>query len=165
MTDTEVKEKVIFLSDRGPNIKYGLINAGYIRLNCYAHLIHNLVSNMLSKKSVQEMITQAAKLTAYVKNSGMNSQLKSFLKLYTKTRWNSVFTMFDSIITEYQTTYDLLLYKQRVMNEHGFKNSKQPDNSLSDLITVINLPELIKIKTFLEPFKVGNKKNRHILLK
>lgn len=38
LSETDVLVYVTFLSDRGANIKYGLINAGYRRLTCYAQL-------------------------------------------------------------------------------------------------------------------------------
>lgn len=49
LTEHEVKEHVRFLSDRGPDIKYGLKNYGFKRITCYAHIIHNLVSKMLTE--------------------------------------------------------------------------------------------------------------------
>lgn len=154
--EAEVKEKVIFLSDRGPNIKYGLIHAGFIRLNCYAHLIHNLVSHMLTEETVKATISACAKLSAYFKNTGLNNRLHTTLKLYSTTRWNSVFTMFDAIANQYQAIYDLLVFKQRIVNEDRLKRGKRPENTIVDLITVISHHDLTKIRDFLEQFKVCN---------
>lgn len=97
-SEAEVKEHVLFLSDRGPNIKYGLNNAGFIRLTCYAHIIHNLVSYMFDEPRVMAIIKQCSSLLSYVKNSGMNEDLKTSLKPHTAIRWNSVFLMIDAII-------------------------------------------------------------------
>lgn len=154
MNEDEVKEHVLFLSDRGANIKYRLINAGFIRLTCYAHIIHNLVSHMLSEKRVKEIIQQCSVLSSYVKNSGMNKHLKTSLKRHTPTRWNSVFMMVEAIINNYQDIYEALIVKQRWRNEYNIKNGKQPDNELSELLTVLNRKELEELMTFLEPFKV-----------
>lgn len=123
-------------------------------------MIHNLVSKMLSEEHIEQIVAVSAKLSAYIKNSGLNNKFKTSLELYTKTRWNSVFTMIDAIITEYQAIYDLLVYKQRVLNEDRFKRNKQPKNNITDLITVLKQEELIEIRNFLEPFKVGFEKNQ-----
>lgn len=153
-TENEVKEHFIFLSDRGPNIKYGLINAGFIRLTCYAHLIHNLVTHMLDHTRVKEMIKKCCALSSYIKNSGLNKKLNTSLKTFTATRWNSVFIMIDAIIKNYQDIYDLLIMKQRLRNESRIKYNQQPDNSISELVTVLNIAEMEIIRIFLEPFKV-----------
>lgn len=82
LSEAEVKENVLFLSDRGANIKYGLNNAGFIRLTCYAHIIHNLVSYMLDEPRL-EIIKRCSSLSSYMKNSGMNKHLKISLKPHT----------------------------------------------------------------------------------
>lgn len=154
LSEGEIKRHVIFLSDRGPNVRYGLTKAGFIRLTCYAHMIHNLVSYMLDEKSVQVLIKQSTCLSSYVKNSGLNKELKMGLKLYTKTRWNSVYSMVDVIINNYQDLYELLISRQRLRNEARISCNQQPDNVISDLVTNINLTELTRLRDFLAPFKV-----------
>lgn len=164
ITEDEVLQHVTFLSDRGPNIKSGLANGGFSRLNCYAHLLHNLVSRMLTETKVTQIVAQTAKLSAYFKNSGLNTKLKTSLKLYTTTRWNSVFTMIDAIITEFNAAYELLVYKQRVVNEERLKRNKRPENSLTDMASVLNHEELIQIRDFLQPFKVSFEKTKNLRL-
>lgn len=157
LTETEVKKHVVFISDRGKNIKYGLIRAGFIRLTCYAHIVHNLVSHMLGDERVKGIIKQCSTLSNYVKNTGLNPKLKTSLKTYTSTRWNSVFTMVDAILKNYKEVYELMIMKQRLRNEYRLKNRQQPDAEISDLITVIDTKELEAICQFLKPFKVCNK--------
>lgn len=150
----EVKNKVVFVSDRGPNIKYGLINAGFMRLTCYCHIIHNLVSAMFAEPRVKDTIQDASSLSSYVKNSGMNVHLKNSLKRYTTTRWNSVFIMIDAIIESHNKLYDLLYEKQQIVNDEKIKQRKKTDNSIIDLLTKIKFENLIEIHKFLQPFKV-----------
>lgn len=88
--EDDVKKYVVFISDRGSNIKYGLIRNGFERLTCYPHIIHNLVSYMLTEARVKLIISQASELSAYMKNSGLNMLLKTTLKRSVSTRWNSV---------------------------------------------------------------------------
>lgn len=104
----EVKQFVTFVTDRGSNFKYGIKDAGFERLTCYAHILHNLVSAMLQIEVVQEIITNAAKLTSHFKNQGLNAKLKTSLKLYTATRWNSVLII---LLSSTQTYFFLNLVK------------------------------------------------------
>lgn len=56
LSDFDVKSNIIFLSDRGPNIKWGLISSVYHRLTCYAHIIHNLISAMINEEKVKSIV-------------------------------------------------------------------------------------------------------------
>lgn len=154
LNSTEVKQRVKFVSDRGPDIKYGLLRNGYKRLTCYAHIIHNLVSKMLTETKINEIILKCSQLSSYVKNTGLNKHLKISLKRYTSTRWNSVFSMIDSIITSFSEVYKMLTTKQRLRNESRINAGKLPDQEILNLIGELNLSELKQIKNFLEPFKV-----------
>lgn len=154
MNEDDVKKYVVFISDRGSNIKWGLINGGFIRLTCYAHIIHNLVCAMFNEENMKTLKSQCAELTAHVKNGGLNRKLKPSLKLYTTTRWNSVCIMIDAIVKNYHAIYDLLSEKQRLRNEQRLKQRKQPDNVVVELITVLKQEELISVRDFLLPFKV-----------
>lgn len=154
LTEETVKENVLFISDRGSNIKFGLIKAGYIRLTCYAHIIHNLVSAILKEETVSAIIKKCTELCSYMKNSGLNKELKTTLKMCVSTRWNSVYIMINSIIDMYDAVYDLLLSRQRALNEMRLKQGRQPENSLTELVTSLCLADLVKIRDFLKPFKV-----------
>lgn len=144
----------MFLSDRGKNIKYGLLRNGFIRLSCYAHLIHNLVCYMLDDEYVKEIVNQAAKLSSYVKNSGLNKHLKTSLKRHTSTRWNSVYVMLKAISDNYRDVYELLVTKQRLLNEARWKNKQQTNNEISELITALEPEKMDELIKFLVPFKV-----------
>lgn len=154
MSRSDVLDYVIILSDRGPNIRYGLIKAGFIRLTCYAHIIHNLVTAMLQQSRVGNIIKLSSKLSAYMRNSGLNSKLRTSLKNYTCTRWNSVYIMIKEIIKNYQAVYDLLCKKQTSINEARLRQNMQPETTLLDLITDLSKTDLITLCEFLEPFKV-----------
>lgn len=62
--------------------------------------------------------------------------------------------MMEAIILNYQEVYELLIMKQRLMNEARLRSYQQPDTSLSDLVMDINLVDLKEIRDFLQPFKV-----------
>lgn len=149
-----MKKHVVMLSDRGSNIKFGLLNAGFTRLTCYAHIIHNLVTEMFKEESVKQLVNQCADLCTYFKRSGLNKNLKKSLKIYTTTRWNSIFTMVDAVIEMYNEIYEILVAKQRAQNELRMQQKKQADNSLTELLTSIDLDQLTRLRDFLRPFKV-----------
>lgn len=154
LTSAEVKKHVIFVSDRGPDIKYGLINNGFKRLTCFAHFIHNLVSKMLTEANVKKIVDNCARVASFIKNTGLNKHLKSSLKRFTPTRWNSVYKMIDSIIENYGEIYKVLTARQRLRNEGRINSQKNPDEEILNLITALKKSELVSIKSFLEPFKV-----------
>lgn len=58
LTETEVKEKNYFITDRGGNMKTALADCK--RINCYAHVINNIVQHMCSVKEMSDIITKAA---------------------------------------------------------------------------------------------------------
>lgn len=152
LSEQEVKQHVLFVTDRGANIKYGLIRNGFRRLTCYAHIIHNLVCRMFTCEDVKRVISYAAKLTAYFKLCGFNRRIPTSLKLYTSTRWNSVYIMLNEIIKNYRAIYDILVEKQQAVNENNRKSA--PETKVIDMITCLKLDELVEIRDFLEPFKV-----------
>lgn len=142
-SEEDIRKFCIFLSDRGPNVRYGLEGFGLIRLNCYAHLINNLVKFMLEDPTVKSIIQSASTLASYLKNAGLNQHLKSTVKTYSKTRWNCVYVMLATIVKNHDGIFDVLSEKQRAMRK----------NDLLPMITVLNMCELTKICNFLETFK------------
>lgn len=154
LTNDEVKEHVHFVSDRGPDIKYGLIRNGFKRITCYAHIIHNLVSKMLTQTQVMKIVEKCAELSSYVKNTGLNKFFNPTFKRYTKTRWNSIYVMIDCIIKNFSELNKLLTVRQRLRNESRINNNKQADQDILSLVTNLNNSELVAIRDFLAPFKV-----------
>lgn len=141
-SEEEVKQFVTFVTDRGSNFKYGLISAGFSRHNCYAHLIHNLIKAMLTPARVKEITKTAAKITAFVKNSNINSQMKNTIKSFSKTRWNGAQTMLESIAVNFNELYDLLYQRQR----------RNPKENCFDSINSLNVAEVMAVSKFLKQF-------------
>lgn len=164
LTEAEVKENIYFVTDRGPNIKYGLIRAGFKRITCYAHIIHNLVSAMFMETKVKEIIQKANALCSYVKVTGLNTRLETSLKRHVSTRWNSVYIMLNSILNNFEAVRDLLIEKQLIVNQEKLKQNRPTDNTISELVTSLNKKDLVDIRDFLEPFKVISKKNLFLTL-
>lgn len=144
--EEEVKKYVTFVTDRGGNLKFGLRSSGYERHSCYAHLVHNLVTAMLRFQDMDGTVKAASKLASYMKDRGLNGKLKTSLKTYTSTRWNSTFMMLNSILENYEGIIEVLNEKQRA-TKIGPKN-------LVDMVTCISKNTLNKVCDFLKPFKM-----------
>lgn len=135
-----VKEYVTFVTDRGSNLKAALKD--YDRINCYAHLINNIVNEMCGVDTVKTVIFNASKLVKYFKHSGLNSKLSLTLKSYSETRFNTVYYTLWSI---YEMYSEIIL----LLNE---KEKTDPRIPLIQKITCINKLVLKEICDFLNSF-------------
>lgn len=106
---------------------------------------------MIKDNEVNAIKKNASDLSSYVKNCGLNKKLKTSLKIFTATRWNSIFIMLNAIIENYHTVHELLSEKQRVYNAkyNVFKTD------ITEKITNLNLSQMIEIRNFFEQFKVN----------
>lgn len=135
--------------DRGSNLKFGLRDENMIQTYCFCHIINNIVSELLKQDEVKKIIAAASDLASYIKNGGLCKRLNSTLKTFSKTRWNSVSIMFDSIIENYAKIVDILTEKQRELNSSRTSQNKQP----LDYISHVDISAMSEIADFLKPFK------------
>lgn len=99
-------ENVTFVTDRGTNMVSALRNSNHI--HCFAHLINNTVDKILKKL---DCVRAATAIVKYFKSSG-NNKFGISLKSNVSTRWNSVFYMIDSILTNYAELSRILRTKR-----------------------------------------------------
>lgn len=92
---------------------------------------------MLAEPTVKIVVTNASQLSSYMRNSGLNSKLKSSLKKHTSTRWNSAYMMLREIISNYQEIVDVLNQKQRVVKKNV---------DVLKYITCLKMTELIELE-------------------
>lgn len=104
-------DQIVFVSDRGSNIKKAL--EPYSSIHCFAHMVNNLVNNML--KNIDTTITAVKARVKYFKVTGLNSVLEETLKSYVKTRWNSVYYMIKSVISNWEQINEILRSKGGLM--------------------------------------------------
>lgn len=141
ITEEDIKEeRVTIVSDRGSNVKLG---REYRQVFCYAHILNNIISHMLDLDEIKTMIKHASSLCSYVKNHDLNKFLDFSLKKYVPTRWNSVHTMFDSIIKNYVNIW-LALNEKKIQN---------PESNALSYITPIKLEDLEAVANILKVFK------------
>lgn len=143
LTSDEIIDKITFITDRGGNMRTALTDC--VRLNCYAHIINNIVQKMCKLDYVYGLITKAASLVRYMKITGLNGneQLISSLKSYCETRFNTVVDMFESIERNYYGILNLLQEKQQ----------KTKQTNLLTKITCLDNGELKLIVDFLKIFR------------
>lgn len=132
----------MFSINRGPNLKINdddIIN----RLNCYCHILNNIVAHMCAIDPVKKIIDDTSSLVSYVRNSGLGVKCKPQLKKYVTTRWNTVYDMLSSVSLNFVKLGQILLEK-----EEADKNA----NVMSKLST-ISRTNLEIIAEFLKKFK------------
>lgn len=138
-------EKIVrfqFFFNRGTNVKIDddeVIN----RVNCYCHLLNNIVSNMCAIASVKILIDNTSSLVSFVRNSGLGSGCEPQLKKFITTRGNSVYDMLSTVNLNYSKIGQILLDK-----EVADRNS-----SLMHKLTVIPRTDSEIVAEFLKPFK------------
>lgn len=142
-SENDVARYVTFISDRGPNIRYGLIKYGLDHLYCYMHMLNNISGKMLSVPDVKQMINNGSELCAYMKNTGLNSRLPKTLKLFSPSRFNGVCIMFGSILeADFNLITEILLEKQRLTK-----------TDLVSKVTALNKQEIRPVHDFLATIK------------
>lgn len=122
--------KLVFVSDRGSNMVKAL--EPYESINCFAHMMNNVVNKMLTE--VEKTVTAVKSLVKYFKVTGMNSALDETLKSYVKTRWNSVYYMIKSVISNWDDIVRILTSKKET---HRLLNIS-PETLQVHIIILIN---------------------------
>lgn len=141
-TEIDVRSSIHFVTDRGS--QYKAIDK-FQRANCFAHMLHNIVSAMCKDVELNEIISNAKSLVRYVKKAGINYRSNLRLKSYCETRWSTVFTMLSSIVSKFEDIY-------KVLEERQNQNKKYSD--CLKYIECLHKSTLSAIVSFLEPFKV-----------
>lgn len=124
-------EKLVFVSDRGTNIRAAL--RSYESICCMAHMIHNVVEKILHKNPI---VAAVSSIVRYFKASGQSAMFEQTLKSLVPTRWNSVHTMFKSVIRHWNEIVEILQRRRTHLDD----------------LSSISLEELKLIHDFLEPF-------------
>lgn len=134
-------------SDRGGDVRYGIQDEGITQIFCYGHIINNIVAAMHKVPELKEMISSASELASYLSNSNLSDLLDTTVKNFVPTRWNSVQTMFWSIVQNYHKISEALAAKQGATS--NWNGRKAPLEYLKN----INVLQMQLIANFLKPFK------------
>lgn len=127
---------------RGPNVKFDddeLIS----RLNCYCHILHNVVEVMCDIPTVKKIVKDVSALVTFLRNSGLGVKCEPQLKKYVDTRWNTVYDMFKSVLLNYSQIGKILLEKEEA----------DASADVMQKLTAIYRVDLDFITEFLKKFK------------
>lgn len=127
-------EKLIFVTDRGANIKKALDVS--TRINCFPHFINNTVKHACKTDILETLLSACKKLVRYIKISGLNNEFEISIKCSVTTRFNSTLTMIESILLNWRKLNEILVQKNETQRLEN-----------------IDFDILEQLKTFLEPFR------------
>lgn len=82
-----------------------------------AHMINNAVCRMVAE--VDDTITSVTSLVKYFKVTGLNCALPSSLRSNVSTRWNTVYYMLSSLISNWDDVIKILISKNE---QHRIQN-------------------------------------------
>lgn len=110
-----------------------------VRINCYCHLLHNVVVSMCAVEPVKKIVDDTSSLVSLIRCSGLGSTCEPKLKKYVSTRWNTVYEMFNSVSTNYVRISEIILEK---VIADGISNNMDrltviPQNALKDIIVCL----------------------------
>lgn len=144
VSEQQIIENITWVTDRGLNIKNALDKCK--RMNCYAHIINNIVKYMCEKDSeMKDIVSNGASLVRYMKLATVDKKkLKTSLKSHCETRWNTVYYMLFSIIDNYAEIYQILSEKER---------SSSVNKHITEKLTCLDKRVLESVCSFLELFK------------
>lgn len=170
-----------FITDNGSNIN----KTFNLWLPCTCHNLNLSLSHAFDEKFmnsiplIENTIKLSKEMVRYFKKSGLNKKLTKTLKQSVNTRWNSIFTMLESIYTSWDEIKNIL-NEQSKSNKYimpnkdivfelisilePFKNAS--DELSSNSIVTINkvVPWKYKIKLHLELCKEKTSNNEFSLL-
>lgn len=137
---------MVFVTDRGKNIINAMKLLKIERLNCYDHLLNNVVGKVCQIDVIEHVLQPVRALVKFIKIGGHNNKLEKSLKSHCPTRWNTQHDMGESV----DENFDRLETILNDMNE-------------SHRITAINRLHLKEIILFLKVFKTISVELEHSL--
>ena len=104
---------VVFVTDRGANMLAALRN--FVHISCCDHMLNTVQSHLFNPDKMDEIPEVRALMTAskdlvrfFKKAPGLMKHLKTTLKQEVSTRWNTMFTMLDSVYENYAEVEHIL---------------------------------------------------------
>lgn len=106
----ENSEKIMFITDRGPNIKAAFTHYGvYDHIFCYLHYICGIIKEGLSKEPYTKLVISECKsVVTFIKHGHKMPLFAPTLKNPAEPRWSGVITMLKSIMLQWDTLQTVL---------------------------------------------------------
>lgn len=101
--------RCVITTDRGSNMISAFKND--IRLDCAAHILNTIVTTGLDKADpvISDLIDNCKALVKYMKKASLQDKLVKTVKQSCDTRWNSIYTMLQSIEESYTNIMEVLV--------------------------------------------------------
>ena len=137
--DQSLLQNAVYTTDKGSNILVALRDQE--RLDCFLHILNRVLQQSLEEKHcpplVFTMITACKECVRYIKKTSLQDSLPHTVKQACETRWNTNYTMMESISSQYDELLKLFT-----------------DNKPRELhrITAINRDLLQELLQVLKPF-------------
>lgn len=142
LTAEQIRQNIVWITDRGGNVKNSLTDFN-VRLNCYAHLINNIVKKMCGEETVAKIIKSASSLVKFFKKSVfLTKDLEGALRSHCETRWNNNYYLLLSVSNNYNAMFDILRRKEE----------SRPSENLIEKITCLKKNEITQVTTVLKLF-------------
>ena len=110
--------KIIFVTDRGSNMLAAFQND--LHLSCCDHMLNTVLTHVFDSKHLEEsvpdvraLINGAKELVRHFKKAGDMTLLTKSLKQEVCTRWNSVYTLLQSVDESYVEVEHILAAKSQ----------------------------------------------------
>ena len=139
MDSNDATHPKIFATDRKSSIVVALREEE--RLDCFNHVLNRVLQHAMQTELCPEAITLLIKAckgaVRYIKANSIKNLLSVSVKQSCDTRWNSTYTMLQSIQCQYENI-------QPVLAQHKPKELHR--------VTAINIDLLSELVQFIEPF-------------
>lgn len=140
----DLLKNAVFTTDKGSNILVALRDEE--RLDCVNHVLNRVLQQSLEEKhcpkDVSALLVACKETVRYVKKTSLQDEMETTLKQACDTRWNSNYTMLESINLNYDRLLTVFTAKKpRELNR----------------ITNIKLDLLSALLKFLKPFVTATK--------
>lgn len=109
--DVALLNKCTFVTDEGSNIVSAL--KCYKRVTCICHLLNTVLKHSYSETAdefpvLKSSVEKCKSLVRYLKKSGAVNDLSKTVHQEVECRWNTLFLMLESILTQYNEIKELL---------------------------------------------------------
>ena len=120
----------MFVTDRGANVLTALKE--YEHLSCCDHILNTILSHTFDARELDNipevrcLLSASKELVRYFKKSGKMKLLPTSLKQEVSTRWNTMFALLDSVLTNFDQIEHILRVQQE---EYRYDNLQREFSS------------------------------------
>jgi len=130
--------KAVFVTDRGANVLAAMNDWKHI--SCSDHMLNTVLTTLFDNldecPKIKALLSASKELVWYFKKSGLMQHLKSALKQEVSTRWNTMFYLLESVLSNFDEIHHILTARGE-----GYRMAALYKASLE---VIVPFPEFIK---------------------